>query len=183
VYGIVQQAGGAIAVASKLGEGTTFHIDLPQTDQAPSGIRVAREAARPARTGQGRPLLLVEDEDGIRALAKLTLEGRGFVVTECPDAETAIAVLNAGNRFDLLVTDMTMPGLGGRDVAVRAVELLPAVRVVYMSGYVPDDDRLAEPPGALFLPKPFTPAELARVVDDAARPAPSGERRVPVAVP
>jgi two-component system cell cycle sensor histidine kinase/response regulator CckA len=182
VHGIVKQAGGGIEVVSAVGQGTTFHIDLPLTDQAPSGIRVVRETARPSRCGQGRPLLLVEDEDGIRALARLTLEGRGFVVTECPDAEAAIDRLNAGGRFDLLVTDMTMPGLGGRDVAFRATELLPTIRVVYMSGYVPDDDRLAEPPGALFLPKPFTPAELAKVVEDAlaARgPAPSGESRMP----
>jgi CheY-like chemotaxis protein len=108
---------------------------------------------------------LVEDEDGIRALARLTLEGRGFAVTEAPDGTAALEILASRPSFDLVVTDMTMPGVGGTEVAGQAAAADPAVRVVYMSGFVPDDGRLAEPPGSVFLPKPFTPADLVRAAD------------------
>ncbi|MDB5312059.1 MAG: Blue-light-activated protein [Gemmataceae bacterium] len=167
VHGIVRQAGGAISVASAPGAGTTFHIDLPWADSlpSPSTAMSVRATTRRVPGGQGRTVLLVEDEDGIRALARLTLEGRGFAVTEAPDGVAALDILAAGRTFDLVVTDMTMPGVGGTEVAGRAAQVDPTVRVVYMSGYVPDDDRLAEPPGAVFLPKPFTPADLVRATD------------------
>ena len=85
-------------------------------------------------------------------------------MTEAPDGGAALDILATGRTFDLVVTDMTMPGVGGVEVAGRASTADPAVRVVYMSGYVPDDDRLAEPPGAVFLPKPFTPSDLLRAI-------------------
>lgn len=179
VHGIVKQAGGEVTVVSATGVGTTFYIDLPWSDHLPtrSGIPATHQAVRKVPVGQSQPVLLVEDEDGIRALARLTLEGRGFAVTEAPDGVAALEILSSDRIFDLVVTDMTMPGVGGQEVAGQATATQPGVRVVYMSGYVPDDSSLAEPAGAVFLPKPFTPAELIRAVETALAPssAPSGE--------
>ncbi|MBX9623637.1 MAG: PAS domain S-box protein [Gemmataceae bacterium] len=168
VHGIVKQAGGAIGVESAPGVGTTFHIDLPLSDRPVAASGVV-PTARVTRTPPpaGRSVLLVEDEDGIRTLARLTLETRGYVVTEAADGTAGLAALESGKAFDLVVTDLTMPGVGGREVATRAAADRPGVRVVYMSGYVPDEAVLADPPGAGFLHKPFTPADLARAADDA----------------
>jgi two-component system cell cycle sensor histidine kinase/response regulator CckA len=182
VHGIVKQAGGSVAVESAPGAGTTFHIDLPWSQQPapPATVTITQDATKRLPLGHGRSILLVEDEDGIRTLARLTLESRGFAVVEAPDGAEALEVLEGGKPFDLVVTDMTMPGVGGQEVAGRATELHPGVRVVYMSGYVPDDGGLTDPPGALFLPKPFTPADLVRAVAIAltGSPPPSGDRPV-----
>ncbi|MBX9582081.1 MAG: PAS domain-containing protein [Gemmataceae bacterium] len=176
VHGIVKQAGGAIAVESTPGRGTTFHIDLPWSDRpavATATVPVSLTSRTPPG-GAGRSVLLVEDEDGIRTLARLTLTGRGYVVTEAADGAAALAALASGTAFDLVVTDLTMPGVGGREVAAKAAADRPGVKVVYMSGYVPDEAVLADPPGAAFLHKPFTPAELARAADDALAGRPPG---------
>jgi CheY-like chemotaxis protein len=182
VHGIVKQAGGSVAVESAPGAGTTFLIDLPWSQQpaAPATVTVTQDATKRLPLGHGRSILLVEDEDGIRTLARLTLESRGFAVVEAPDGADALEVLEGGRAFDLVVTDLTMPGVGGQEVAGRATEVHPGVRVVYMSGYVPDDGGLTDPPGAVFLPKPFTPADLVRAVAIAltGSPPPSGDRPV-----
>ena len=179
VHGIVKQGGGAVAVDSTPGVGTTFRIDFPWSDRAPSPSAAlsARDVVRTPLPARRRSVLLVEDEDGIRTLARFTLEGCGFAVTEASDGAVALDILATGQAFDLLVTDMTMPEVGGREVAARAVAAAPRTRVVYMSGYVPDDAYLADPPGAQFLPKPFTPTDLVRVVGEAVagRPAMSAE--------
>jgi CheY-like chemotaxis protein len=110
----------------------------------------------------------VEDEDGVRKLARVALEAHGYAVTEAPDAEAALGLLDPGREVDVLVTDLTMPGMDGRELAVRLRAERPGVGVVVTSGYVPDSDRLDGVPGAVFLPKPFTPAELARAASQAA---------------
>ena len=169
VHGIVKQAGGGIAVESAPGRGTTFHIEFPWSDRpvvSSAAIPVALTTRTPP-AGAGRSVLLVEDEDGIRTLARLTLTGRGYVVTEAADGAAALEALASGKAFDLVVTDLTMPGVGGQEVAAKAAADRPGVKVVYMSGYVPDEAALADPPGARFLHKPFTPAELARAADEA----------------
>jgi PAS domain S-box-containing protein len=161
VFGVVQQAGGKIDIDSAPGCGTTFRIDLPWSD-APAAAPPGSVAAPPASAGRGRKVLLVEDEDGVRKLARFALEAHGYAVTEAPDGESALGLLDTADGPDLLVTDMTMPGIDGRDLAGRVRARRPGVGVVFTSGYVPDDSRLGGLPGSVFLPKPFTPADLLR---------------------
>jgi len=169
VFGIVQQAGGRIGVESTPGVGTTFRISLPWCDDPPNGLAVTPLPLvipdRPA--SRGACILLVEDEDAVRKLARITLEGRGYSVTDAPDGETALGLLTPDRRLDVLVTDMTMPGIDGRELAGQVQALRPGLGVVFVSGYVPDAARLDGIPGAVFLPKPFTPSDLLRAVSRA----------------
>jgi two-component system cell cycle sensor histidine kinase/response regulator CckA len=168
VHGVVEQAGGRIEVESAPGRGTTFRIDLPECSDGeitPVPIRTPYPAG--AWAARGGTVLLVEDEDAVRKLARYVLEERGYTVVEALDAETALGLLPGNSGIDLLVTDLVMPGMGGRELAVRVRAANPQVGVVFMSGYAPDAGRLAEIPDSVFLPKPFTPTELARTVRDA----------------
>jgi two-component system cell cycle sensor histidine kinase/response regulator CckA len=186
VYGIVEAAGGHIEVESAPGAGTTFRIGLPWCDAqpSPSAVRVMRNAVRGAAVGRGRSVLLVEDEDGIRKLARFTLEGQGYEVIEADGGEAALELLTPGRRIDLLVTDLIMPGMDGRELAARLRAARPDAGVVFMSGYVPESLRLDGVPDALFLAKPFTPAELVKLADLAVgrSPAPS-DHDSPTATP
>ncbi|QEG31387.1 Blue-light-activated protein [Gemmata obscuriglobus] len=153
---VAERCGGRIAVESAPGRGTTFDIDLPRCP-----------APAPAPTGTSRTVLLAEDEPGVRALARLILQGQGYNVTEAADGAEALKLLEGGGAFDLLVTDVRMPGADGGRVAARARELLPAVRVVFMSGFTDTEPAV---PGSVFLPKPFPPAALARATQHARSP-------------
>ncbi|MBN9519923.1 PAS domain-containing protein [bacterium] len=165
VYGIVCQAGGQIEVESAPGAGTTFRIGLPWSDlpPRPSSPGVVRVAAEP-HDGGGRSVLLVEDEDALRRLARNTLEMNGYAVADAPDGEAALDLLGPHTPLDVVVTDMVMPGMDGRELAGRVRALRPGVGVVLTSGYVPDAERLEGIPGSVFLAKPYTPAELVRAV-------------------
>ena len=163
VYGIVQQAGGRIAVDSTPGAGTKFKIELPWCD-APSGPTTGMlpVPGRHAASGQGRTVLLVEDESGVRKLARYTLEAQDYAVTEAENGEAALDLLATTHPPDILVTDLSMPGMDGRELAARVRAAFPNVGVVFVSGYAPDAGRLDGVPGAVFLAKPFTPDELLR---------------------
>jgi PAS domain S-box-containing protein len=164
-YSIVTQAGGRIGIDSALGAGTTFRIDLPWCDDpTPTSSVVPVVARGNASEGRGRAILLVEDEDAVRKLARVTLEACGYKVTEAPDGETALTWVAGGGRLDLLVTDLTMPGIGGRDLAEQIRAARPEIGVLFISGYAPDIDSLYSLSGALFLAKPFTPADLRKAV-------------------
>src|SRR5207244_1620284 len=150
--------GGRIGIDSAPGAGTTFRIDLPWCDDpAPASAVVPAPAPGSQQDGRGRSILLVEDEDAVRKLARLTLEGCGYAVTEAPDGETALDLLTDSGHFDLLVTDLTMPGIGGWDLAEQVRAVRPDIGVVFISGYAPDIDRLESLSGAVFLAKPFPP--------------------------
>ena len=160
-YSIVTQAGGRIGIDSAPGAGTTFRIDLPWCDATVSAstlVPMTTPGSMP--DGHGRAILLVEDEDGVRKLARLTLEAAGYTVTEAPDGETALDLLTTSGHLDLLVTDLTMPGIGGRELAEQVRAARPDIGVVFISGYAPDIDRLESISGSLFLAKPFTPGDL-----------------------
>jgi two-component system cell cycle sensor histidine kinase/response regulator CckA len=177
VYGIVKQSGGYIWVYSELGHGTTVKIYLPRENPAAEEAdqhRGPREAPRGSET-----VLLIEDEDTVRALARRVLERSGYAVIEARDGEEALMLAERdGDKLDLVVTDVVMPRMSGRVVAERLAEHRPGLPVLFMSGYTDDavmrHGILAS--GAAFLQKPFTPHALAlkvREVLDANRARPS----------
>lgn len=169
VYGVVKQSGGYIWVYSELGRGTTFKIYLPRVDEALAGDAPAQTTLL-AETPASGTILLVEDEEPLRRLASSLLAHAGYAVLEAnsgPDA-LELARQHAG-RIDLLLTDVVMPGMSGREVAERLDLLRPAIKVVYMSGYT--DDLIAQHgimgPGMVLLEKPFTRESLLSKVREA----------------
>jgi signal transduction histidine kinase len=174
VYGIVQQSGGAIAIDSAPGRGTTMRVYLPATSAAAGQA----PAPPPVRDSAGSEIvLLVEDSDSVRDITARALRRRGYTVHTARDADEAVAwVRSSGVVPHLLVTDIVMPGASGPNLAARLKEHVAALRVLYMSGYTDDVTALDTEGrgGAPVLQKPFTPAALAervRAVLDA--PAPS----------
>ncbi|HLE84167.1 MAG TPA: response regulator [Thermoanaerobaculia bacterium] len=165
VHGIVSQSGGHIWLYSEPGKGTTFKIYLPRVE-APAAPTAA--AAPPARALTGsETVLVVEDEEAVRALTTKTLEARGYRVLAAASAEQALEVAQRHpERIPLVVTDVVMPGLSGGELAARLVELRPEMRVIFVSGYT--DDTIAHQgvldPGVHFLQKPFALDALARKV-------------------
>jgi PAS domain S-box-containing protein len=163
VYGIVQQSGGYIWVYSELGRGTTFKIYLPEVDAPPEAAAVAAsELPRGTET-----VLLVEDSEAVRAVARQVLERQGYTVLEAPRGDVALALAAAHDGpIHLLLTDVVMPGLSGRQVADQLTELRPDMQVLYASGYT--DDAVVRhgvlEAGIAYLQKPFTTATLTRKV-------------------
>ena len=163
-YGIVRQAGGHIGVSSSPGRGARFEILLPWL--AERSHRESPMPATPAPRG-GETVLVAEDEPQVRDLAVRTLREHGYEVLAAGDGDEAMRVAAAHDGvIDLLVTDLRMPRLNGLDLAKRMLRAWPELRVVYISGFTGEPG--APPsPGLDFLPKPFTPATLARRVRDA----------------
>lgn len=176
VYGLVQQIEGTIAVESELGRGTTFRIGIPR---APAQAHPAHGGA-PAPTAKpgestGTQILLVDDEPQVRNLLEQILRREGFRVTAAANAEEALAVLAKGARFELLLSDVMMPGLSGPELAARVDELYGSLPTLFISGHT-DNARLrsgALPPHQRFLQKPFAPAELAKALRELLAAAPS----------
>ena len=176
VYGIVKQSGGHIEVASEPGRGTTFTIHFPRHEgSGPVGAPAV--GGEPA--GGTETILLVEDEEQVRELARRVLERVGYTVLAAADAEaaTAIADRHAGH-IHLLVTDMLLPQLGGRELAARLSIHRPAIKVVYISGS--SDGSIARlrmiEPGTGFLEKPFSLDRLLRTVRQALGDPDGGSR-------
>lgn len=162
VYGIVQQSQGDIWVRSEPGKGTMFTICLPRAEESiesPAPLDPPRAAATGAET-----ILMAEDEESVRGLIKHLLTVRGYRVLDAVDGRDALRVLaQYPTSIDLLLTDMVMPGMSGRELADKVLASKPDVKVIYMSGYT--DDMLlhagALGPGAAFLRKPLRPDVLA----------------------
>jgi CheY-like chemotaxis protein len=165
VHGIVRQSEGRIEVHSELGAGTTFRVYLPRAEKAMGGAKGdSRLRAVPRGT---ETILLVEDEDGVRALVSHVLRGCGYTVLEAGDGEEALRVVAAHTGpVHLLVTDVVMPGLPGPQVAERVVARHSGLRVLFVSGYTDDAVvRHGVRHGSVnFLQKPFSPAILAHKV-------------------
>jgi len=164
VYGIVAQSGGHVAVDSEVGAGTTFSLYLPRAEGCEGAPKTAGTLSAPRGA---ETVLLVEDDPGVRALNRRILEKCGYTVLEASDGdEAARAAAGHAGPIHLLMTDVVMPGDGGRVVAERLVELRPDLKVLYASGYT--DDAVVRH-GVLsetmnFLQKPFTPTALAHTV-------------------
>jgi CheY-like chemotaxis protein len=166
VYGIVKQSGGFIWVYSELGHGTSFKIYLPRVVEALDAHRADVPAA-PAVPRGTETVLVVEDAPAVRAVARHVLERQGYTVIEAAggDAALQLAAAHAG-PIHLLLTDVVMPGLSGRQVAEKLAIRRPEMRVLYASGYT--DDSIVRhgilEEGIAYLQKPFTPESLARKV-------------------
>jgi signal transduction histidine kinase/CheY-like chemotaxis protein len=165
VYGIVNQSGGTISIDSTVGVGTAFIITLPAAESVVGGddhIAEAEEASRGTES-----ILVVEDAEDVRTLARRTLEERGYAVRVARNAAEALEISAAGH-VDLLLTDIVMPQMSGPQLVANYVATHPAPVVVYMSGYADDAlDQYELDPDIVFLRKPFTPNVLARTIRQA----------------
>jgi PAS domain S-box-containing protein len=160
VYGIVEQSRGHVEVESEIGRGTTFTIFLPRVEEPLAGA--SADTGRRLRT-TARTVLVVDDEPEVLELASEILRRVGYTVLEAADGATALAVAGRHEgEIHLLVTDMVMPGMSGRDVAERLRALRASLRVLYISGYVQDASARATLAGehSAFVAKPFTPELL-----------------------
>jgi two-component system cell cycle sensor histidine kinase/response regulator CckA len=169
VYGVVKQSGGYIWVYSEVGRGTTFKIYLPRIDEETAAAnRDGLVDSRSVPRGSG-VVLLAEDEKGVRDLTREYLEMSGYKVLAAENGHTALelAALHAG-PIDLLITDIVMPGINGRELADRVNAIRPAIKVLFMTGYtdqaIVHRGNLAA--GAVLLQKPFTLATLASKLRD-----------------
>ncbi len=172
VYGIIKQSGGYICTDSAVGKGTTFLIYLPalKAEDVPAPVEISAADAAANRpmdiSGRGR-ILLIEDEDGVRGIAASLLRSRGYEVEEACDGEDAMETLQAEpESFDLIISDVVMPGMDGPTLIREAKDLLGHARVIFISGYAERDiaQQLDDDREVSFLPKPFTVRQLAERV-------------------
>ena len=161
-YGIVKQSDGHLSVASDPERGTTFKVYLPRVDAEAATEPRSDPMAAPSR---GERVLLVEDEDPVRSIVELTLRTHGYHVVSARTAEDALKLALTEQPFDLLVSDVVLPGMGGRALAEDLATRQPGLRVLFISGYTED----AIVHGIRFLQKPFTssnlPAKVREVLD------------------
>ena len=174
VYGIVRQSGGEVDVTSEPGRGATFTVLLPRSDAPAEEAHAPSDAPVPptAAAGAAGTILLVEDEDVVRSLARRVLEQQGYTVLESRDGYEAVELAEGDNRpIDLLLTDVVMPGLRGHEVANRVAASRPGIKVLYMSGYADEDLPGGEGDDRHFLEKPFSTDALARKIRELLEPA------------
>ncbi len=171
VFGIIKQSGGYIEPVSSPGKGTNFHVYLPalaasEIPQTTDLVQAALEAPRPVDlSGRGR-ILVIEDEAGVRNIAVSVLRSRGYEVEEAEDGEEALEIINSKpGGFDLVISDVVMPGMNGPTLIKQARDKLGHARVIFISGYAEQelakqlDDRAVS-----FLPKPFSVRQLSELV-------------------
>jgi PAS domain S-box-containing protein len=158
VYGIVKQSGATITVDSALGRGTSFRVYFPRT-----GAELSAPQIRPLRHEGSERLLLVEDDRSVRELAGRIFRERGYKVTVTADGKEALrAFAEAPHEVDIVVTDLIMPGMNGRELVQALHQIRPELKALYVSGYTEDEiiRRGLHDPTTAFLQKPFTADEL-----------------------
>ena len=173
VFGIVQQCEGRITVESTPGQGSTFTMYLPRTDAPTAVVPVPTVTRRAVGT---ETILVVEDDAAVRRSTTRLIGAQGYRVLEASDGAAALALLDRhGAGVDLVLSDVVMPRMDGRALALALADRHPGVKVLLMSGYArPDPGAPALPPIPI-LPKPFTVATLDRALRDALAKAPRGE--------
>ncbi|MFB0873947.1 MULTISPECIES: ATP-binding protein [unclassified Sphingobium] len=177
VYGIVKQSGGYIFAESELGRGASFVIYLPVYSGADADLPVAPPApVRRAETWGTGTVLLVEDEDMVRAVAERALTRQGYRVLTAQDGEQGLEVLGSGETIDLLISDVVMPNMDGPAMVARARHSHPDLPVLFMSGYAEEQLRKSiDIANVAFLPKPFSVSQLAEAARDALAMRPAAE--------
>src|SRR5438552_2784706 len=137
VYGIVKQSGGYIFAESETGNGTNFQIYLPRGPDPAEPVGLEKHA--PGPNGGPETVLLVEDEERVAAVVRETLKARGYSVLEAGDGVAGLSVAETQpGTIDILITDVVMPGMSGRELAKRVTALRPQIKVLYLSGYTED---------------------------------------------
>jgi CheY-like chemotaxis protein len=165
VYGIVKQSGGSIQVESELARGTVFRVYLP-AEHGPAQLN-KRAAADANVAGGSETILIAEDEPDLRELTRIFLRDCGYNVIEAGSAEQALQIAEVfAAPIHLLLTDVIMPGMSGRQLAERLHKKRPQTKIIYMTGYT--DDMIVQhkvlEPGVNMLQKPFTRLDLAKKV-------------------
>jgi CheY-like chemotaxis protein len=167
VYGIVRQNGGFIQVHSEIGSGSTFEVFFPITAEPAEPGRALDDEG--AAEGGEETLILVEDESLVREIVSEALSGLGYTVLSCATGEQALEeVARHQGAIHLLLTDVVLPGMSGRELATRLAERRPEIKVLFTSGHAED---VLGPHGVLdssthFIGKPYSPESLARKVRD-----------------
>jgi two-component system cell cycle sensor histidine kinase/response regulator CckA len=176
VYGIVKQSNGYVFAESEPGTGSTFYVYLPRVEESAEELAPAK--SQPNEAGGCETVLLVEDEESVRELVRLTLSSRGYKVIEAENGECGLRASETfKDHIDILITDVVMPGIGGRELAKKLLTLRPGISVLYLSGYTEDAvvTQGALGPNTAFLQKPFTLQNLAKKVREVLRARPAAK--------
>jgi PAS domain S-box-containing protein len=166
VYGIVAQSGGNVTASSEPGQGSLFRVLLPRVAEA---VAPRPETVAAPPSGGTEAILLVEDEDAVRSFVERVLGGLGYTVTTARSGGEALARADHAGPIDLLITDVMLPGMNGREISERLTALRPSLRTLFISGYAEDAivHRGELDQGVSFLGKPFAPDALGHAVREA----------------
>ena len=164
VYGFMKQSGGHVKIYSEPGEGTTIKLYLPRREG--NELVISGDDDLNSERGGGETILIVEDDDGVRQYASEILRDLNYQVIEAKDSATALRLLDADKKFDLLLTDVVLPGKNGRELANEVERRRPGTKIIFMTGYsrnaIVHHGRLDR--GIELIPKPLTERVLARKI-------------------
>jgi signal transduction histidine kinase len=165
VYGIAEQAGGHVMIESAVGRGSTFHLYLPTVAATGTEGGLSKEAhVAPSPAHGSETILVVEDQEAVLDLVCEILRRQGYEILTARDGREAVQLSETNGNIDLIITDVVMPQMGGRELAQALASSHPETKILYMSGYVDKEISQKEMPGLEFIHKPFTPEALARKV-------------------
>jgi CheY-like chemotaxis protein len=163
IYGFVRQSGGHIELVSTAGEGTIAKLYLPRHRGEAEPAKLSAEPSEPPRAKHGETVLLVEDEPAVRMLVLEVLQDLGYNALEAVDAKTAIPIIESEARIDLLISDIGLPGINGRQLADIARRVRSDLKVLFITGYAESDAARSGvlAPGMALVTKPFSTDFLA----------------------